>query len=176
MQSGSEIDEVPSMKRIRMRTLLAAMTALLSAAAAFAQNANETSSAKQDSLQVLVQQQTALKADVEDGGIQGLSARQNAQVRKQQTEFFALAEGKSTLDELSIDEKIRMENALERINAIVGNSSASSAKQNVCWREPKTGSTVKVTRCGTEAERDRAREGARDYLMRPKVCGENCGS
>jgi hypothetical protein len=160
---------------MKVRAQIVFMAAALLSTAAFAQTSNEVA-AGQDSLQVLVQQQTAIKADLEDGGIQGLSPRQNGLLRKQQVEFFAIAEGKSRLDDLSIDEKIRMENALEKINAIVGNTPAATAKQNVCWREAKTGSTVKVTRCGTEAERDRAREGARDYLLRPKICGENCGS
>jgi vancomycin resistance protein YoaR len=160
---------------MKVRAQIVFMAAALLSTAAFAQTSNEVP-AEQDSLQVLVQQQTAIKADMEDGGIQGLSPRQNGLLRKQQVEFFAIAEGKSRLDDLSIDEKIRMENALEKINAIVGNTPAATAKQNVCWREAKTGSTVKVTRCGTEAERDRAREGARDYLLRPKICGENCGS
>ena len=160
---------------MKVRAQIVFMAAALLSTAAFAQTSNEVA-AGQDSLQVLVQQQTAIKADLEDGGIQGLSPRQNGLLRKQQAEFFAIAQGKSRLDDLSIDEKIRMENALEKINAIVGNTPAATAKQNVCWREAKTGSTVKVTRCGTEAERDRAREGARDYLLRPKICGENCGS
>jgi hypothetical protein len=161
---------------MKIRTLIisVAMATLLSATS-HAQTSNE-GSAEPDSLQVLVQQQTSIKADLEDGGIEGLSPRQNSLLRKQQAEFFAVAKGKSRLDELSIDEKIRVENALEKINAIVANTPKAIDKQNVCWREAKTGSTVKVTRCGTEAERDKAREGARDYLLRPKICGENCGS
>jgi hypothetical protein len=160
--------------KIRTSIISMVMAGLLSVAA-HAQTSAEVS-AEQDSLQVLVQQQVAIRADLEDGGIEGLSPRQNSLLRKQQIEFFAAAEGKSRLDELSINEKIRMENALEKINAIVANTPRATGKQNVCWREAKTGSTVKVTRCGTEAERDRAREGARDYLLRPKICGENCGS
>jgi hypothetical protein len=83
-----------------------------------------------------------------------------------QTEFFAVTEGKSALDELSIDEKIRMENALERINAEVANTRAAKDDQNVCWRERVSGTNMKKTRCGTQAE---MRE-ASDYLEKPKIC------
>jgi len=130
-----------------------------------------------ESLQVLVEQQTALKADLEDGSIAGLTPRQNSAVRKAQTEFFGITKGKAKLDDLSIDEKIRMENALERINAEVKNTRAASDEQNVCWRERVSGSTRKETRCGTKAEMREAREGARDYMERPKVCvPPGCGA
>ena len=101
--------------------------------------AAETTPAEGDSLQVLIQQQQALKADVEDGGIEGLTPRQNTIVRKAQTEFFAVTEGKANLDDLSIDEKIRLENALERINAEIVNTRAGNDNQNVCWRERMSG-------------------------------------
>jgi hypothetical protein len=132
--------------------------------------AEETAPAEGDSLQVLVQQQQALKADIEDGGIEGLTPRQNSIVRKAQTEFFAVTEGKAELDALSIDEKIRLENALERINAEIVNTRAGNDNQNVCWRERMSGTGLKKTRCGTKAEMREAREGARDYMERPKVC------
>ncbi|KQY49384.1 hypothetical protein [Lysobacter sp. Root494] len=124
----------------------------------------------QDSLQVLIAQQQVLRTDLQDGGIEGLSARQNKLVGKAQDEFFAVTEGKTKLDDLSIGEKIRMENALERINAEVKNTRVAGDDQNVCWRERVSGSTRKMTRCGTKAEMREAREGARDYMEKPKVC------
>lgn len=130
-----------------------------------------------DSLQVLVQQQQALKADIEDGGIAGLTPRQNTIVRKAQSEFFAVTEGKSELDQLSIDEKIRLENALERINAEIVNTRAGNDNQNVCWRERMSGTGLKKTRCGTKAEMREAREGARDFMEKPRVCvPPGCGA
>lgn len=130
-----------------------------------------------DSLQVLVQQQQALKADIEDGGIAGLTPRQNTIVRKAQIEFFAVTEGKSELDQLSIDEKIRLENALERINAEIVNTRAGNDNQNVCWRERMSGTGLKKTRCGTKAEMREAREGARDFMEKPRVCvPPGCGA
>ncbi|HEY0659755.1 MAG TPA: hypothetical protein VGD21_00305 [Lysobacter sp.] len=130
----------------------------------------------QDSLQILLDQQRELQADIDDGGVDGLTARQNGAIRKAQKEVFAVTEGKHRLDELSIDEKIRLENALERINAEIVNTRAAGNDQNVCWRERVSGTGMKKTRCGTAAEMREAREGARDFLERPKVCGESCGS
>ena len=93
--------------------------------------AAETPAEEGEALQVLVQQQQALKTDLEDGGIEGLTPRQNTVVRKAQAEFFAVTEGKAKLDDLSIDEKIRLENALERINAEVVNTRAASDDQTM---------------------------------------------
>lgn len=130
----------------------------------------------QDTLENVLAQQRDLQADLDDGGIEGLTTRQNNAIRKAQKEVFAVTEGKTRLDELSVDEKIRLENALERINAEVVNTRTASNDRNVCWRERVSGTAMKKTRCGTEAEMREAREGARDFLERPKVCGENCGS
>lgn len=123
-----------------------------------------------DKLPAIVQQQRALQADLDDGGIEGITPRQASVIRKAQAEVFAVTDGKQRLDELSIDEKVQLENALERINAQVVGTRAARDEQEVCWREAKSGSTVKVTRCGSQAERDQAREGARAWMEKPKVC------
>ena len=128
-----------------------------------------------EDLQTILEQQRELKGDIEAGRTDGLTTRQVNMIRKAQDEVFKVAEGKQSLDQLSMDEKVRLENALERINAQVVNTRAASDDQNVCWRERKSGSTAKVTRCGTQAEMREAREGARDFMERPKVCGANCG-
>ncbi|HEY0659756.1 MAG TPA: hypothetical protein VGD21_00310 [Lysobacter sp.] len=129
----------------------------------------------QDSLEVVLQQQRELQADLDDGGVEGLTTRQNNAIRKAQKEVFEVTEGKTKLDELSVEEKIRLENALERINAEVVNTRTASNNQNVCWRERVSGSGMKKTRCGTAAEMREAREGARDYLERSRACPD-CGT
>lgn len=128
-----------------------------------------------DGLQVILEQQRELAADLDDGGIEGLTTRENNRIRKAQAQVFALTEGKSRLDELSIDEKIGLENALEQINAYVKNTRRAGDDQTVCWREKMSGTARRVTRCGSEAERREAREGARGWLERPKTCGQDCG-
>lgn len=156
-------------------TLTIAAALVLGSGGALAQAGSPDDADSKDGLQLIVEQQKALKADLDDGGIEGLTPRQTKLVRKAQDEVFAITDGKPTLDDLSMDEKVRLENALERINAEVVNTKAASDNRNVCWRERVSGTTVKQTRCGTEAEMREAREGARDFLERPKVCGENCG-
>ena len=149
------------------RNLVAALL-LMASGPLFAQ-AGAASDAD-DGLQAVMKQQTELKADLEDGGIEGLTPRQTKLVSKAQQEVFAVAEGKNTMADLSIEEKIRLENALEAINAEIVNTRAGNDNQNVCWRERMSGTGLKKTRCGTKAEMREAREGARDYMERPKVC------
>lgn len=148
------------------RTLITAMLVAVVGTA----SAQGVPATEQDGLQRILEQQKVLQADLEDGGIEGLTQRQNTLVRKAQAEVFAVTEGKHRIDELSMDEKIRLENALERINAQVVNTRAASDEQNVCWRERVSGTTVKKTRCGTQAEMREAREGARDFLEEAKIC------
>lgn len=129
------------------------------------------------SLQAVLDQQTALKADLADGGIEGLTPRQNAQVARDQGEVFALATGKASWDAMTIEEKVRVENALERINALVLNTRRSAGNKQTCWREKKLGSKTTITRCATQDELDAAREGGRAWMERPKVCiPPGCGT
>jgi len=132
-------------------------------------------STQPDGLQQILAQQQQLRRDLDAGRTEGMTTRQVNMIRKSQQQVFAVTEGKSRLDQLTMDEKIQLENALERINAEVKNTRAGHDEKQVCWREKQTGTTINVTRCGTEAEKREAREGARDFLDRPKVCGENCG-
>lgn len=148
------------------------LIALVVTSAAFAQGTGPNSD---DPLQKILRQQHELKADLDDGGIEGLTARQGGVIRKAQAEVFALTQGKAVLVDLSMDQKVQLENALERINAEVKNTKTGHDDKQVCWREAKAGSSVKVTRCGTEAEMRETREGARDWMERPKVCAINCG-
>ena len=130
------------------------------------------------SLLEILEQQQALQAQIEADELPQLTPRQVNTIRRAQKEVFAATEGKTTLDELDINQKIRLENALEQINAqIKGGGHAAIGEQEVCWRERKSGSTVKVTRCGTQAERDQVRQGARDWMEKPKICvPPGCGS
>ena len=149
-----------------MRTLL--LLALLAPAFAWASEPAE--------LPQILEQQRALKASIEAGQLEGLTPRQISAVRKAQMDVFAVTEGKTSIDELTIDEKVRLQNALQRIDAQVAESPAAKDAQDVCWRERATGTAMKVTRCGTVAEMREAREGARGYLERPKTCGVDCGA
>lgn len=121
------------------------------------------------SLQQILEQQRALAAGL-DARDSRLTNREKNQIRRAQEQVFSIAGGHQSLDELNVDEKVRMENALEQINALVKGGHAAQAAKEVCRRERKTGSSAKRTECGTQAERDFAREGARAYMERPRIC------
>ncbi|HEY0504488.1 MAG TPA: hypothetical protein VGD42_13475 [Lysobacter sp.] len=158
-----------------MKTTFAiVMLSWLLALPASAQDASAAPAAGDGLQQILVQQQD-LKRDLDAGRTDGMTTRQVSAIRKAQVDVFAVTEGKTRLDQLSMEDKVRLENALERINAEVKNTRAGRDDKNVCWREKMSGTNTKVTRCGTEAEMREAREGARDFLERPKVCGDRCG-
>jgi hypothetical protein len=145
-------------------TLRVGILALLLAAAAMAAEPPDT-------LASVLEQQRELEQELAAGETRGMTPRQLGVVRKAQREVFSLAEGKSSLDQMTIEDKIRLENALERINAQVkGGDRAARDAQEVCWQERRTGSTRKSTRCGTEAERDQIREGARLWMEKPSIC------
>lgn len=124
-----------------------------------------------DQLQIIDQQQTSLQSRLDAGDLGGMNPRQANIVRRAQTVVFSVLDGKKSMDDLDINEKVQLKNALETINAqIKGAGHAAIGEQEVCWRERKSGTTMKVTRCGTQAERDRIRQGAREWMEKPKVC------
>jgi hypothetical protein len=153
-----------------MRLLVAALLGMLAVAGAPAQ--------EPDGLAMIVDQQQELREQIDAGDLQNLTPRQLNIVRRAQKEVFTVTEGKTALDSLSIEEKIRLENALEQINAQVkGGGHAASGAQEVCWRERKSGSSLKTTRCGTQAERDQARQDARSWMDKPSICTPpGCGT
>lgn len=158
-------------KQPRLALLLALVIASSSPLAASAQD----TAAEPQKLDLILAQQRELKRELDTGKVDGMTTRQVNAIRKAQADVFAATDGKTSLDQLSMDEKVQLENALERINAEVRNTRSAHDDKQVCWRERTSGTTMKVTRCGTEAEKREAREGARDFLDRPKVCGARCG-
>lgn len=120
------------------------------------------------------QLQKALAAN--DPEYADLTPRQRTKVRKAGAEILAVLEGRSSYDELNIDEKIRLRNAQQQQQAFLAASTAKAEQaQEECWQERVSGTRIMKTRCATKAEREQAREGAQGYLLRPKACGVNCG-
>lgn len=130
-----------------------------------------------DGLRRIVEQQEAIRADLADGGLEGVTPRQALAIQKAQKQVFAITADHRSLDELTIEQKIGLENALEQINAAMVNTRKGEDAQNICWRERATGSSIQVTRCGTAAEIREARDGARGFMERPRVCvPPGCGN
>lgn len=127
-----------------------------------------------DRLTQIVEQQRELEQDLDT--IEGITKRQRAAIRRQQQTVFALAAGKASLDELTIEQKVKLENALERINAELVNTSMARSEQERCDVERRVGSQREVAVCASEEERTRIREGARAWMEKPKICsGPGCG-
>lgn len=121
-----------------------------------------------DPLPDIVAQQHALKAEIESGSAP-YSKRQIREIRRSQDIVFSTIGDETSLAALSIDERVELQNALERINSEVAHGSVRPRATN-CRREPKLGSKFKSTLCASRAERDEIRDGARDYMQRPRVC------
>lgn len=134
-------------------------------------------SAETATLEQIIQQQQALRAQLDSGDVADLTPRRVRIIRKTQDQVFRLAEGKTRLDQLNVEERVQLENALESINAEVVGTRVAQEGRDVCWTEAKTGSKMKVTRCGTQEEIDEARRGARAWMDKPKICvPPGCGS
>jgi DNA-binding protein YbaB len=152
---------------IRMKWMAAALAVSIAASAWAA------APEQPDALAEIVEQQRELQQDLD--GLEELTPRQRNTIRKAQTQVFALTEGKSRLDDLTIDEKVKLDNALERINAELVNTRAARANQDVCERERRSGSRLAKTSCATADERQQMRENSRNYLERPRICEGVCG-
>lgn len=132
-------------------------------------------SAAADSLEAILEQQRALQQDLEGDRMPDLTRRQINAVRKAQAQVFALTDGKSALDDLTIEEKVKLDNALERINAELAHSRSVRADEDQCRREKRTGTTLQSTQCATAGEREQLRESSRNMLERPRICEGVCG-
>lgn len=133
--------------------------------------------ATESSLQAIRAQQAELQRELEDGELSSLTPRQLNAIRKAQAEVAEVTQGATSLDDLDIQRKVRLENALERINAnVVGTRTAADGKQ-ICKRVPVTGSAMKTTRCATQSEWDQVRETSRASLEKTRVCTPpGCGN
>jgi hypothetical protein len=116
-----------------------------------------------------IREQQALLATELDSGVLKVTARESALIRKDQARVRSLIEGR-TLDDLGVAERVELDNALERINALVMATRQADEARDVCRYERPTGSKLRKLECMTAAARGNHRDGARAYLDRPRVC------
>ena len=102
----------------------------------------------------------------------GLSPEQIDSIRRAQMDVFDAAGNHTQLSDLEDRDQMRLKNALATISAAMQNTRNAAEERDVCWREKKMGSNITVTRCATQEEMRRVREGARDWKEKPGVCGE----
>ena len=141
------------------------LAALLATTVAFAQDAP-----KVDQIRA---QQTRLRADLDAGKLM-LTPRVAMQVKRDQATVFELLERKPTLEAMNIEERVNLENALERINAAVQGTRLAQDSKEICRYQKIVGSHEKQLVCGSQDARDHAREGARAYLEKPRICAPTC--
>ena len=100
--------------------VLCLLLATATATAAFAQPA--------DKLETIRAQQQLLATEL-DTGVLELTPRQLALLRKDQARVQAILGANASLDQLSVEERVEFDNALERINAlVVGTRRAAPAR------------------------------------------------
>lgn len=90
--------------------------------------------------------------------------------------FAILSEGE-VLEELNRDQQVDLMNAVEEVKAVLADNEKDRLE---CWRERKTGTTVKQTRCETVAQRERIMRDAQQWKADASMCGTdadglNCG-
>ena len=122
-----------------------------------------------DKLEQIREQQQVLAAELQTGVLR-MTPREVALIRKDQGRVQGLIDGKSSLDELSIADRVELDNALERINALVVATRQASENSDVCRYERPTGSKLRKLDCMSAGDRQNHRDGARAYMERPRVC------
>lgn len=130
-------------------------------------------------LKVLLNQQVSINKQIEESpdGM-GIDALERDRLRRAQTVVTELTSKKSTLDQLSPGDQIRLRNALGEVYAILKGTRVAQEQRDVCWRERKIGSQIQTTRCATFEQLLLTREGARNWMEKSQVCasqGNGCG-
>lgn len=124
-----------------------------------------------DTRQILAEQkQIRDEIDSPRGKYSRFDDRAQAKLRKAQERIFELLDGGRTLEQLNKDEQVDLLNAVEEVKAVLADNRKDQLE---CWREPKLGSGMKVTRCETVATRERLREEARLFKGDTSACGRN---
>jgi hypothetical protein len=91
--------------------------------------------------------------------------------RAQDVIFKILSEGKA-LEQLSKDQQVDLLNAVEEVKVVLAENRKDKLE---CWRERKTGTTMKETICETVAQRERIRRDAQAWKEKPSICeGDRC--
>ena len=121
--------------------------------------ANASQGGTSQDVGLILSEQKQLQQDVSagKGGLARLSAKEKQALATAQARVFVLLEGKSTIDELPMDQRVEAFNALEAIKAIV---TAKPRDQMICRRERALGSHRVSTSCRTAEEREQEVEAA----------------
>lgn len=149
------VNTITGVFRMRVKLFLALL--------AFSFAAYASQSGTSQDVGVILSEQKQLQQDVAagKGGLARLTPKEKEALATAQARVFVLLEGKSTIDELPMDQRVEAFNALESIKAIV---SAKPKDQTICRRERVLGSHRAVTSCRTAEEREQEVEAAANAL------------
>lgn len=121
-------------------------------------------------------QQKLLAAELDSGDLK-VTPREAALIRKEQAVVFKLLEANAMLEDMNVEERVRLDNALERINALLVGTRQAAEQRDDCRYERVSGSKHRKLVCATSDERQHARDGARAYMEKPRICiPPGCGS
>lgn len=122
-----------------------------------------------DKLVEIREQQKLLLAELDSGALK-VTPREAALIRKENSRVLEMLEGQPSLDALGVAERVQLDNALERINALVVGTRRASEDADVCRYERNTSSKIRKLDCATASERQNSRDGARAYMEKPRIC------
>ncbi|NUS39629.1 MAG: hypothetical protein HOQ02_11490 [Lysobacter sp.] len=135
------------MKLHPLRSLMLAALLSCAIAPAFADDVADTT------VPEILHTQHALreKLDNPTGEYSRFDADALTRMRQAQDKVFGMLNGVTSLDQLTVDRKIELSNALSQIKATL---LANEGSRMICHRERKTGTNLLERRCETVAERD----------------------
>lgn len=124
------------------------MTSALLAIALATVTASFTAIAESDSADIapLLERQRGIAAMIRSEP-KSLSEEQRQIVLREQATIFAIAEGKTSLNELTPEQRTLLMNAIERVGAAVEASRTTGESRMICRRERAVGSTMPKTYC-----------------------------
>lgn len=165
-------------REIIMRVLCHAAAALLAGAmllnSASAGQADVTTQVVVETrAEKILEQQTRIleEATAKQGRYRDLDSRSLGRLKREQETVFSLLEGKTSSEELTPGDQLKLFNSLEAISAIVNRD---EDERMVCRRARRTGSNMSETVCKTVAQRREEQEKARETL--PSRHAISCGN
>jgi peptidoglycan hydrolase CwlO-like protein len=106
-----------------------------------------------------------------------MTEQQRRLVSEEQAKIYAIVEGKTSFEELNQEQKVRLVNAIEKIDAIVEGTAAAEDNRMVCRRERTIGSNRSATRCVAKKQREEESKNARNVMEQGEACvSDSCRS
>ena len=127
-----------------------------------------------DTRRILAEQQD-IRAESEQpmGKYSRFNDAARARLHRAQDTIFAILSEDKALEQLRKDQQVELMNAIEEVKAVLAENENDKLE---CWRERKTGTTMKVTRCETVAQRERIMKDAQAWKEKPSNCVGECGA